>query len=164
MRPQRLPLHADRMKRLSAIAALLLAGPLSAFAPAKADWVNAETRPDLKHLWTPAPAFPFQTNPGGFKAQIEKEAGIRVLEMQGCELKPHPARFYETSFRSWSPDSKWYSCEQVFFEKSDPRGTQRCMGRFQWKVQGTAPMGNGESFTRQSAMSQKTLKNDCRWL
>ena len=164
MRPQRLPLHADRMKRLFAIAALLLAGPLSAFAPAKADWVNAETRPDLKHLWTPAPAFPFPTNPGGFKAQIEKEAGIRVLEMQGCELKPYPARFYATPDRSWSPEAKWFACEQVFFEKSDPRGTQRCMGRFQWKVQGTAPMGNGESFTRQSAMSQKTLKNDCRWL
>ena len=149
------------MKRLPVIAALLLTAPFAAISPAVAGWVDAEMRPDLKHLWTPAPPFPFPTTPSGFKLQIERETGVKVLEVRGCKFTTKPARVRSSV---WLPAEGNYICDQVFFEQSDPRGTQRCMGKFWWRVTGSAPMVNGDRFTETSRMGQKVLKNDCRWL
>ena len=122
------------MKRLLIPAALLLA----AATPAQAQWVDARTRPDLKHLWTPAPAMPFETTPAGFQKYLQKVSGLKILQANNCELTSSTPGFHTQYPDDWNSHSTRYTCQEVFYEKTDPLGTRRCVGDFYAISNGTA--------------------------
>ena len=117
-----------------------------------------------QHEWTKAPPMPFPQTPEGFKAFVNsRDFGMTILKAEQCEYIKFPAKvtYLETLGRdSWSPDIHYYSCDRVFYESSDPRGVQRCMGKAWYQTAGTTP----SSPNPREGFNHETLKNDCRWL
>ena len=151
---------------------LLLPALAIAIAPsgALAESVLAEDLPARRDEWTKAPPMPFPQTPEGFKAFVNsRDFGIKILKAEQCEYTKHPAEVMhiaaipvigEPAKDHWSPAREFYSCDRTFYESSDPRGVQRCMGKAWYQTRGTTPdrPNPGEAF------NHKTLKNDCRWL
>ena len=138
--------------------------------PASAEWVDAATRPELQRLWTTPAPLPFQPTPQAFKNYLNRVSGLKILQVQGCRFTSKNAQFYSPKNsqllaqrpikdRSWIYAYKEYTCEQVFFEHSDPRGRQRCMGKFWSYSRGSAP-----NFTAKLNWGHRALKNECRWM
>ena len=165
---QRFPIHADRMKRLPAIAALLLAAsPTGAFA----DWVPAESLPASRQKeWTKAAPLPFTPTPEGFKAFVNRrDFGFKVLKAERCEFMEGRALIKHISespsigkpaYDIWSADKNVYECFRTFYETRDPLGVQLiCMGIVWYFTEGTTP----EQLNPTEGLHKTTKKNDCRW-
>ena len=100
------------------------------------------------------PTYPFNPTPDGFKRWL-KAQGVRVISVSDCWA----SRIEGTHGKSTeqpvaSPTRIWYRCNRVFFDATDPRGTQRCMGRFVWS----------NPWRNLGGLVEDTYKNDCRWL
>ena len=117
-----------------------------------------------QHEWTKAPPMPFPQTPEGFKAFVNsRDLGMKILKAEKCEYTKYPAKviYLEALGKdSWTADRDYYSCDRTFYESSDPRGVQRCMGKAWYTTIGTTP----EQLSPYSGFHHETLKNDCRWL
>ena len=113
---------------------------------------------------------PFPMTPEGFKAFVNsQDFGIKILKAEQCEYTKFPAKitflsgvpmYGVPSKELWTRDADYYTCRRTFYESSDPRGVQRCMGKAWYQTRGTTP----ERPDPGGGFNHKTLKNDCRWL
>lgn len=105
---------------------------------------------------TPAqrnPVYPFNPTPDGFKRWL-KAQGVRVISVADCSANRTDGTDGKSPEQPLpTPTRITYQCNRVFFDATDPRGIQRCMGRFFW-----SNLWNG------GGVYETTLKNDCRWL
>ena len=146
--------------RLSLIAAVVVSCsiPLPAFA-----WTEITDQPQYEGVWTPPRPMPFKKTPAGFTEAIHATyPKLRVQSVEGCGASFTPARVthFDVIDDLWFPARDAYGCDRVYYESTDPRGTQRCMGQFQFMSEGTTPTDKEPS----QSWYEKTLKNDCRWL
>ena len=106
---------------------------------------------------TPAqlnPTYPFSPTPESFKQWL-KAQGIRVISVSDCSASRTEGSQSKSAEQPLaSPTRIYYQCNRVFFDVTDPRGTQRCLGRFVWRNQ---VRGSG-------GLMEDTFKNDCRWM
>ena len=104
--------------------------------------------------WVEAPPMPFAHTPEAFKAFVNKgDYGMTIIKAEQCEFAQFPA----TNPNSVSID--FYQCDRTFYETTDPRGTQRCMGKAGYKS-----MSHTDAPNAFRGFFHNTLKNDCRWL
>ena len=170
------PLLRQMKKVLLSLSALLLSAPTAVAQLVDvtdtkliSDWTEARTIPELDGQWSVAPNLPFSPTKAGFSSYLKSRYGFTVLSLEGCRgtksrpiVKPSSGslKYY------FLGSSKRYQCDQVFYQQSDPRGTQRCMGT-NYFVQswGAGPgLTSGKWEPEQIIHGGKTLKNDCRWL
>ena len=160
--------HPWRMRKLLLLLPALAL--VSAPSGALTESVLAEDLPARRNEWTKAPPIPFPQTPEGFKVFVNsRDFGIKILKAEQCKYIKFPAKvtflsaapmYGEPGKELWSREVNYYSCDRTFYESSDPRGVQRCMGKAWYQTRGTTPdrPNPGEAF------NHKTLKNDCRWL
>lgn len=148
---------------------LLMAAPVHAqlvdkgHAMKQHGWTDAKDVPSLSDQWAEAPDLPFAPTKAGFKSYLQKKYKFKVISLEGCEGTTESAG---VSIRTniWVNASKRFYCDRVFYETTDPRGTQRCMGRFWVTSTGKAPDPWGVVKPASVSYGEETLKNDCRWL
>ena len=133
-------------------------------------WVEARTIPELDGQWSEAPNLPFSPTKAGFESYLKGRYGFNILSLEGCrgtKQRPlaKPTSYGNLKYYLWS-SYKRYKCEQIFYQETDPRGTQRCMGT-NYFVESIAAGREATSFKWEPEKTNhggETLKNDCRWL
>jgi hypothetical protein len=131
----------------------------------KHGWTDAKDVPSLSHQWAEAPDLPFSPTKAGFKSYLENRYEFKVISLEGCKGTTESASVsIRRTSSTWVAASKRFQCDRVFYETTDPRGTQRCMGMFWFNSNGKAPDAYGVVEAASVYHGEKTLKNDCRWL